>query len=81
MRTGLDQLNAAVEQFSKAVGETQENWRGSAQTEFMNQYDSNIKPKLEKDVPGAIDGLISFVDNFLKNMIEADNNAAEGMRG
>ena len=80
MRAGLEQFNAAVTMINKAVDESPNNWKGATQTAYMEQY-NNLRNTITKDVPEAVDGMASFMDNFLKSMIEADINAAGNLGG
>ena len=46
----------------------------------MEQY-NELKPKLRKDVPDAVNGMITFLENFMKNMKSCDEDAANSIRG
>ena len=80
MKRGLEQFVEAVDKINKAVDDSPNNWKGATQTAYMEQY-NELKPKLRKDVPDAVNGMITFLENFMKNMKSCDEDAANSIRG
>lgn len=80
MKSGLEQFVEAVNKINEAVDDSPNNWEGATQTAYMEQY-NELKPKLTKDVPDAVNGMITFLENFMKNMKSCDEDAAHSIRG
>lgn len=80
MKSGLEQFVEAVNKINEAVDDSPNNWEGATQTAYMEQY-NELKPKLTKDVPDAVNGMITFLENFMKNMKSCDEDTAHSIRG
>lgn len=80
MERGLEQFVEAVKKINNAVDDSPNNWKGATQTAYMEQY-NELKPKLTDDVPTAVNGMITFLKDFMKNMKSCDEDAASSLRG
>ncbi len=79
MRDGLEAFNEAVKVINSGVDAAPEDWKGATQTAYMERY-NELRSALTKDVPESVQGMIDFMETFLKNMMEGDESGASGLR-
>lgn len=80
MKRGLEQFVEAVNKINKAVDDSPNNWEGATQTAYMEQY-NDLRTAMTKDVPDAVNGMITFLENFMKDIESRDRDAASSLRG
>ena len=80
MKSGLEQFVEAVNKINKAVDDSPNNWKGATQTAYMEQY-NDLRTAMTKDVPDAVEGMITFLENFMKDIESRDRDAASSLRG
>lgn len=80
MQSGLEQFVEAVNKINKAVDDSPNNWKGATQTAYMEQY-NDLRTAMTKDVPDAVEGMITFLENFMKDIESRDRDAASSLRG
>lgn len=80
MREELNQFREVVGNINKEADDVFTHWKGAAQTAYMEKYDK-LRSIMEKDTPNAVDDMITFLENFVKDMESRDRDAASSLRG
>lgn len=80
MREGIDQLKEVVGKINSEADDALNHWKGAAQVAYMEQY-NQLRSAMTTDVPDAVDGMITFLENFVKDMESRDRDAASSLRG
>lgn len=80
MREGIDQLKEVVGKINSEADDVLNHWKGAAQVAYMEQY-NQLRSAMTTDVPDAVDGMITFLENFVKDMESRDRDAASSLRG
>ena len=80
MREGIDQLKEVVGKINSEADDVLNHWKGAAQVAYMEQY-NQLGSAMTTDVPDAVDGMITFLENFVKDMESRDRDAASSLRG
>lgn len=79
MKHGLENFISAVSEINAGVDATPSHWKGVTKEAYFDRY-NELRNTLQKDVPDAVDGMIKFLEDFIKNMAESDSGAAAALR-
>lgn len=79
MTRGLEAFQEAVRTINQGVDAAPEHWRGATQTAYMDTY-NDLRDVLTKQVPDSVQGMISYMQQFLNDMMSNDETGAARLR-
>lgn len=76
-----EEIIEKVNSISAKIQELEQSWEGAAQSTFMDNYESEMKPLLEKDFPEIMEGLATQLKAAADAIEAADEEVANAFRG
>lgn len=81
LRDTKEEIIEKVNSVSAKIDEVEQGWEGAAQSTFIDNYDSEMKPLLEKDFPEIMEGLAAQLEAAAEAIETADEEVANAFRG
>lgn len=79
--TQRESISNEVNALVSKVNETADGWEGAAQSSFLDSFENNFKPVLEKDFPEMLTGLSEQLRAAADAIEDADEQVASALRG
>lgn len=76
-----EEIIEKVNSISAKIQELEQSWEGAAQSTFMENYEGEMKPLLEKDFPEIMEGLATQLKAAADAIEAADEEVANAFRG
>ena len=77
----LEAINSEVTALKGKVDEVTANWEGSAQSSFIDTFNSNMYPVLKDTLPQVITGIAGQLDGAANAIEQADEEVAKAFKG
>lgn len=79
--TQRESISNEVNALISKINETADGWEGAAQSSFLDSFENNFKPVLEKDFPEMLTGLSEQLRAAADAIEDADEQVASALRG
>ena len=77
----LEAINSEVTALMGKIDEVTANWEGSAQSSFIDTFNSNMYPVLKDTLPQVITGIAAQLDGAANAIEQADEEVAKAFKG
>ena len=77
----LEAINGEVAVLKGKIDEITANWEGSAQSSFIDTFDTNMYPILKDTLPEVITGIAAQLDGAADAIEQADAEVAKAFKG
>ena len=77
----LEAINSEVTALKGKIDEVTATWEGSAQSSFIDTFNSNMYPVLKDTLPQVITGIAAQLDGAANAIEQADEEVAKAFKG